>query len=276
MIKKIVNLDNDRSLSVWDNEQKSKQPVIFLHGLTGNAYQLQHYYNFLSNEFRTIALDFRGRGDSGTPASPSQIDEHCKDVCDLIEVLDLKRVVVVGYSMGGFIAAKVASMVDVDKVILLDGCASMTDHQDGIVRPSFKRLNTEYESEEDYVTKVINNYKNMGVLDSEELQVAVRYEVKQAGDVWISKSVANSIVEDWSSFYKYDVESICKSITVPVLLIEASGSIGNFGPLFFKENYELTEKNIEHLDLFETAENHYTLVFNKQDEINEKIEEFLK
>ena len=276
MIKKIINLKNDRTLSVWDSEQKSKQPVIFLHGLTGNGYQLQHYYNFLSHEFRTIAIDFRGRGDSGQTATPSSIAQHCNDVIDLIEALELKRVVLVGYSMGGFIAAQVASLISVDKIVLLDGCALMSDHQDGIVRPSFGRLNTEYESEEDYVSKVVSNYQNMGVKDSEDLRRAVSYEVKAKDAVWVSKSVADSIVEDWNSFYVYDVEKVCRAIDVPVLLVEASGSIGDFGPLFYKESYETTEQHLKDVEIFETDANHYTLVFNPQDEINEKIEEFLK
>lgn len=276
MNQKEVRLSGNRSLNVWDNEKTSTQPVIFMHGLTGNGYQLQHYYNHLSHEFRTIAIDFRGRGESGAPHQTSNIDQHCQDVIDLIETLELKRVVLVGYSMGGFIAAKVASMIDVDSLVLLDGCASMTQHQDNIVRPSFGRLNNEYESESHYVETVIGNYLKMGVIDSASLRKAVTYEVKQNDNVWVSKSTSDAIVQDWQSFYDYDVKSICENINCPVLLIEASGSIGNNGPLFYKENYEITEKSIKNLQIVETDANHYTLVFNNQPVLNDKIEEFLK
>lgn len=275
-IARLITLDDKSELSIWDNEQKSKQPVIFIHGLTGNGYQLQHYKDHLNDDFRIITVDLRGRGDSGNPASLSNIDEHCNDIIQLIKKLELKRVVIVGYSMGAFIAAKVATMIDLDSIILLDGCATMSDRQNDIVTPSFARLSNVYPSKENYVTTVIGNYQNMGVKESSTLYQAVSYEVKEDGDKWISKSNADAIVSDWNSFYDYDVDNITKNINCPVLLIEARGSIGNSGPLFEKDDYITTENNIKNLEVVVTKENHYTLVFNHQDLLNNKIEEFLK
>lgn len=276
MIQTKVRLDENRVLSVWDNQKKSLQPVIFLHGLTGNGYQLQHFAQHLNHEFRVITLDFRGRGNSSKPNQDSNLDTHVQDVIDLIEVLELKRVVLVGYSMGGFIAAQVASQLPLSKLVLLDGCADMDEHQNKIVEPTFERLKNTYPSQENYVETVVGNYAKMGVKDSLELRTAIAYEIKEENNVWIPKSYPNAIVSDWKSFYQYDVANVCKNIDCEVLLIEARGSIGNHGALFEEEHYQTTEKNLKKFMLEITNENHYTLVFTPQPKLNECIETFLK
>lgn len=57
---------------------------------------------------RLIAVDLRGTGWSGKPPTGYTCDDHARDVCALIDALELRDLVLVGHSMGGQIAQRVA------------------------------------------------------------------------------------------------------------------------------------------------------------------------
>jgi non-heme chloroperoxidase len=77
--------------------------VIFLHGrgLSHDFYSYQ--LSRLANDFRVIAYDLRGHGDSDKPNSSYDHNEHAQDLMDLISVLGLENVNLVGASTGSFI-----------------------------------------------------------------------------------------------------------------------------------------------------------------------------
>ena len=54
-----------------------------------------------SNGFRCIAHDRRGHGRSGQPWAGNEMDTYADDLATLIETLDLRGVVLVGFSTGG-------------------------------------------------------------------------------------------------------------------------------------------------------------------------------
>lgn len=275
MREKQVQVRQDKYISLLDNEKFEKKAIIFLHGLTGNKYQLQFFFEHFYKDYRCIAVDFRGRGDSSPAEDSSSLLEHKQDIINLIEELKLEKPIIAGYSMGGFVAAHVASEVELEKLILLDGAATMSDHQDSIVVPTFGRLTNTYESDSNYVETVVGNYSKMGVPDSEKLRKAVNYEIEQVGDSWRNKADAETIKSDWFSFHDFDIKALSKTIEAPSLLIQCLGSVGSLGPLFMPENYVETKESLKELEVFESESNHYTLVFDKQEEVIDKIEEFL-
>jgi pimeloyl-ACP methyl ester carboxylesterase len=64
----------------------------------------------LAERFRTIALDWPGHGDSPMPAEPSRASAagFADAVEDVVDALDLAPVALVGNSVGGFAAARLA------------------------------------------------------------------------------------------------------------------------------------------------------------------------
>lgn len=274
---KEVKLDSSRTLKVLDSET-NKRAMIFLHGLTGNYHQLQFFYNDenLKRNYRMIALDFRGRGDSSKAEPSSSIHQHAQDIIDLIQSMYLENPILVGYSMGGYVASIVASKIKVDKLIILDGAATADDYQDLIVVPTFSRLSNQYDSQEAYIEMVTTNYSKMGVPYSDELENAVKYEVQEKTDSWYNKADEQTIRSDWASLRDFDILEVGSKINNPVLLIQCLGSVGSVGPLFKDEHYVETKKAFNNLQVVQSDSNHYTLVFDNQEEIKKKIDEFLE
>jgi pimeloyl-ACP methyl ester carboxylesterase len=63
----------------------------------------------LENDFRCIAYDHRGWGNSDAPPSGYRIEDLAHDAEGLIRKLGLRRYVLVGHSMGGKVAQLLAS-----------------------------------------------------------------------------------------------------------------------------------------------------------------------
>jgi lipase len=70
-----------------------------------------------------FALDLRGRGDSEKPAGPYGMVQHARDAAAAMRAMGLERSVVVGHSMGGFVAAALAAQEPdlVAGVVFIDG-----------------------------------------------------------------------------------------------------------------------------------------------------------
>jgi len=78
------------------------QPVVFSHGWPLNADSWEAQMLFLaSNGYRCIAHDRRGHGRSSQPWNGNEMDTYADDLAALIDTLDVKRAVLIGFSTGG-------------------------------------------------------------------------------------------------------------------------------------------------------------------------------
>jgi non-heme chloroperoxidase len=78
------------------------QPVVFSHGWPLNADSWEAQMVFLaSHGYRCIAHDRRGHGRSTQPWGGNDMDTYADDLSTLIEKLDLKDAILVGFSTGG-------------------------------------------------------------------------------------------------------------------------------------------------------------------------------
>ena len=98
-------------------------PVMALHGLASSAHWYDIVAPLLRNEFRIVAPDQRGHGQ--TTQAPSGYDwaTLSKDVSGLMDHLGIPQAAVLGHSWGGHVAGGLAaySPERVSRVVMIDG-----------------------------------------------------------------------------------------------------------------------------------------------------------
>ena len=108
-------------------EMGEGSPIVFVHGLAG-AWQnwLENLPHF-ARTHRVIALDLPGFGSSPMPDWDITIPNYGRFVRDFCERIGVDRCVIVGNSMGGFIASEVA-IAEADRVskVVLVSAAGIT------------------------------------------------------------------------------------------------------------------------------------------------------
>ena len=100
-------------VSIHYTDEGRGDPVILLHGFAVNAdlnWRRPKITQRLAKEFRVIAPDLRGHGLSDKPYKTEQYGlEMTRDVIRLMDHLEIPKAHLAGYSLGGFLALKLAT-----------------------------------------------------------------------------------------------------------------------------------------------------------------------
>ena len=81
---------------------KTGQPVVLSHGWPLNSDSWESAAFMLANNgFRVITHDRRGHGRSSQPWDGNDMDHYADDLAQVIEALDLKNIIMAGFSTGG-------------------------------------------------------------------------------------------------------------------------------------------------------------------------------
>lgn len=83
-------------------------PLVLIAGLGYPLWQWHLMVPYLEKHFRVIAFDNRGVGQSDKPAGPYTASMLAKDTDGLLDALGIDKAIVMGHSMGGFVAQAMA------------------------------------------------------------------------------------------------------------------------------------------------------------------------
>lgn len=106
----------------WGPDDPAAPTVIAAHGITASHLAWSEIARAMPT-VRLIAPDLRGRGRSAGLPGPYGMARHAADLEAVMEKLDLRRAVLVGHSMGGFVAMVAAHLYPerFSEVLLIDG-----------------------------------------------------------------------------------------------------------------------------------------------------------
>ncbi|MDX1450575.1 MAG: alpha/beta hydrolase, partial [Acidimicrobiia bacterium] len=75
--------------------------LVFVHGWSCDRRYWREQLEPFSHEYRVVAIDLAGHGDSGSGRQEPTIRSFGADVAAVVRELGLERVVLIGHSMGG-------------------------------------------------------------------------------------------------------------------------------------------------------------------------------
>ncbi|MGY1694103.1 alpha/beta fold hydrolase [Geodermatophilus sp. SYSU D00814] len=114
----------------WAADAPGSPIAVLVHGITANALAWAPVAAALAGEFEVVAPDLRGRAGSAGLPGPYGLERHAEDVAGLLDRFGADddagadATVLVGHSMGAFVAALAAAGTARDRVhglVLVDG-----------------------------------------------------------------------------------------------------------------------------------------------------------
>ncbi len=267
-------------LSIW-RAGSGPEPLVCLHGITA-----QHRaFNALAREIGAsralVGVDLRGRGDSEKPDSGYGLEAHARDAVRVLDHLGLENAVILGHSMGAFVALEtVLSFPDrVRALVLLDGGwprvevspEHMSEEQkqeavairEGLER-AFRRLDMTFESPEAYLNFW---FPDQGLTMDDLPPDLADYYLYDLGEVeggYSPKSSSAAARED-SSAVSSEAPTLeeLRGVGCPVALVRASqGFFPGADPLVSDDTRDAMAEVLDlRSEILLEGANHYTMLW---------------
>lgn len=107
--KHIVHLNNNTPIAIYSyGNISAPYSIIFIHGLANYYKVWESNIEQLRTHFHCIAIDLPGNGNSPCEQKKYTIDFYTECMMSLIDILNVKKLILAGHSMGGMIAMKLA------------------------------------------------------------------------------------------------------------------------------------------------------------------------
>jgi pimeloyl-ACP methyl ester carboxylesterase len=202
-------------------------PIVAIHGSTMSAYTFTALAERLSPDIRFVAVDLRGHGFSDKPPTGYSVEQHVEDLSELITVLALHQPIVLGFSIGGAIAAFLAARNDCRGLILLEGVIgdrAFTENAAArVVKPWSKTLELRVGGFDEYLTRVRADQTRARSNDAELfLERTIRYELAPLPDGTYRRRALRAAFEDtWASLLESDSLGALARVRCPTLIVQA-------------------------------------------------------
>jgi pimeloyl-ACP methyl ester carboxylesterase len=113
-------------LHVAEQGSSDGRAVLMLHGYADSWFSYSRILPLLPPRLRAVVPDQRGHGESDHPMNGYAPDDFAQDANYLLDTLGIDRAVVVGHSMGSFIARRIAVKAPerVERLVLIGSAAT--------------------------------------------------------------------------------------------------------------------------------------------------------
>lgn len=109
-------------ISLYYQEQGEGEPLFLLHGNGEDGTYFTNQLPFFYDRYRVIAVDTRGHGRSPRGTAPFTMEQFALDLKELMDRLQIRKAVILGFSDGANIAMKFAlKYPDRVKALILNG-----------------------------------------------------------------------------------------------------------------------------------------------------------
>ncbi len=202
------------------------QPVVLIHGWPLSHRMWESQINALVDAgYRCIAYDRRGFGESGRPSGGYDYDTFAADLHDLITHLDLKDLVLAGFSMGGGEVARYIGRYGttrVAKAMLLGAVPPFllktSDNPDGAPQEAFDGMMAGVKQDRlGFLDAFLQNFFNTDVTYPDVSADLVPYTKSIA---WIASPVGTA--QCIAAFGTTDFRADLAKFDVPTLVVHGS------------------------------------------------------
>jgi pimeloyl-ACP methyl ester carboxylesterase len=256
--------------------------VLASHGITANHRsfgQLAWALEQAGADVTLVALDHRGRGGSAGHPGPFGLPAHAGDLLAVLDHLGLERAVLVGHSMGAFIATNAAELAPerVAALVLIDGAlpipvelppeADIEEVVRSVIGPALDRLDTAFASPEAYLDHWRAHPAFQGEGFNDVAEAYFFYDLVEGPEGWRSAVSKAAVLDDGGGpLQDPEVGTALARVTTPTRLLWAPRGLLDQAPgLFPPAVVEATTEDLEHVtaELVEDTD-HYSILFGRR------------
>ncbi len=224
-----VGNENSTPVELYYEDQGAGQPVVLIHGypLNGHSWERQTR-ELLAAGYRVITYDRRGFGRSSKVHSGYDYDTFAADLNTVLETLDLRDAVLVGFSMGTGELARYVSRFGHDRIAKLAFLASLEpflvardDNPEGVPQEVFDGIGKAAKGDRyAWYTQFFSDFYDL----EENLGSRISQEVVTASwNVAVSSApvAAYAVVPAWIEDFRADVEAV-RASGKPALILHGT------------------------------------------------------
>jgi len=274
-----VGQQNSTPVELYYEDQGEGQPVVLIHGypLNGHSWEKQTRA-LLEAGYRVITYDRRGFGKSSKVNDGYDYDTFAADLNTLLETLDLRDVILVGFSMGTGELARYVHNHGHDRVAKLAFLGSLEpflvqrdDNPEGVPQDVFDGIieaarNDRYAWYTKFFEDFYNLDENLGKRISQEAVTASWNVATQSAPVG-----AYAVVPTWIEDFRGDVEAV-KQSGKPVLIVH--GTVDRILPI--DATARRFSKLVPDATYVEIEGAPHGMLWTHADEVNEALLSFVK
>jgi pimeloyl-ACP methyl ester carboxylesterase len=193
-------------------EGKGDPALVFIHCWACNRHFWDNQVAEFSKTYRVVTIDLPGQGESGQGRKTYSVESYGDDVKTVVKKLNLKRVVLVGSSMGGPIALEATRRMP-DRVVAIVPVDTLQNVEDKLppdqLDAVFKQMQADFKSA---TTSLLNQF-----FFSPTTPMAVRERI-------INETIAQKpevVLPILKAVFSYDAAPAIKEVKVPIRAINA-------------------------------------------------------
>lgn len=221
-----VGTENSTNIDLYYEDHGTGQPVVLIHGypLDGASWEKQAAA-LLDAGYRVITYDRRGFGKSSKPTAGYDYDTFAADLKTVLDTLDLRDAILVGFSMGTGEVGRYLGAYGSDRVAKAAFLASLEpyllqtdDNPAGVPSDVFAGIEQSAKADRfAWYDDFFQNFYNLDeTLGSRISEAAVRGSWSvTAGASWFA---ASAVVQSWLTDFRADIEKV----DVPALILHGT------------------------------------------------------
>jgi pimeloyl-ACP methyl ester carboxylesterase len=259
-VKKTVRADDGLNL-VCEVRGQGDTALVFLHGWCGDRAYWKHQVDKLAADYRVVTLDQAGHGESGKGRKVWSIAGLAGDVAAVVKALGLKRVILVGHSMGGPVALLAARRMP-GTVVAVIGVDTLQNAEFEFPEEMRKKFMAAFEKDFKGTMRA-----GLAGMVHKKTDAEVRKWLVTRAEAQDPK-MAMALMRDFSGL---DLKKLLKGAGVPVRCINSAGGFQFFTPTASAVNKKYADYSAVTIE----DVGHYPML-ERPSEFNRQLREVLK
>jgi pimeloyl-ACP methyl ester carboxylesterase len=210
--------------------ETERQPLVFVHGLSGCWANWLEQLPALAAEHRVVTLDLPGFGYSPMPAEPITMSGYARLLDRLLGQLGIDAAAVVGNSMGGFISCELAIAFPqrVERLVLISAAGISTTGNAHTTRalPSLRRMETVLVASGGWLASKSETVARRARLRDALLYIVTRHPGRLPAALAAEQlrgAGKPGFIQALESILEYDIRERLPEIACPTLIVWGDG-----------------------------------------------------